>query len=220
MISKIIFYIGLWASKKSLQAEYGKNIYSSFAKESKKQFKHIIRLTPDIGNSIFKLNFAFTPCYIAWYKAFLTLKMDNDTVICWIWKINENMLLLIPQNLLKRYGAKVYLGGFRKKAEAHEIYSIQKKLHEYDYKIRYKNIDDNTFEIDIYQCGMKRLCEENGALGLLPGICRIDYLLSHYMGCGFSRTKTLGDGNDYCNCRYSMIGNCVWSPENGFDDRK
>jgi len=220
MISKFIFHIGIWAIRKSLRKEYGQEVYRNFVSEAKKQFKHIMSLTPDIGNSVFKFNFAFTPCYIAWYKAFLYLKMDNDTIIGWIWKIHENLLSSVPQGLLKWYGAKVYLGGFRKNAVKHEIRQTQKLLHDYDYKIKFKNIDDTTFEIKIYQCGMKKLCEENGATGLFPGVCRIDYLLSHYMGCGFFRTKTLSDGHEYCDCRYSMTGDCEWSPEKGFENRK
>ncbi|WP_315115539.1 hypothetical protein [uncultured Clostridium sp.] len=33
-------------------------------------------------------------------------------------------------------------------------------------------------------------------------------------------TKTLGDGDDCCNCRYIIGGSCEWSPEKGFVDRK
>jgi len=47
-----------------------------------------------------------------------------------------------------------------------------------------------------------------GAEGMLPGICAVDYIVAHYMGNGFSRTKTLGDGDDCCNCRYEIKGKC------------
>ncbi|WP_072772897.1 L-2-amino-thiazoline-4-carboxylic acid hydrolase [Desulfitobacterium chlororespirans] len=220
MISRFIFHMGLWASKKRLQQEYGKEFYKDFVRMAGKNFNYVLPLTPDIGESTFKFNFAFTPCYIAWYKAFLSLMMDNKTAVTWIWNINEEMMLLIPRFLLKHYGAKVYLGGFRKKAPAHEINSDQNKLHAYDYKIRYRAIDEHTFEIDFYQCGMKRLCEEQGAAGLFPGVCRIDYLISHYIGCGFCRTKTLGDGDEVCNCRYSTHGHCSWPLEEGLTEKK
>ena len=59
-----------------------------------------------------------------------------------------------------------------------------------------------------------------GARAMLPGICRIDYLFSHLMGNGFTRTQTLGDGDACCNCRYQLKGTCEWSPEKGFLDRK
>jgi hypothetical protein len=67
---------------------------------------------------------------------------------------------------------------------------------------------------------MKKLAHDFGTDGLLPGICRMDYLFAHLMGNGFERTKTLGDGEDCCNCRYHIEGSCDWSPERGFVDRK
>ena len=44
--------------------------------------------------------------------------------------------------------------------------------------------------------------------GLLPEICRMDYMYANIMGNCFERTKTLGDGDDCCNCRYFMKGDC------------
>ncbi len=131
------------------------------------------------------------------------------------------MIRLILSCLLKRYGAKIYLGGFRKKASGHAAKSAQNDLHEYDYKIRFREIDGNIFEIDIYECGMKKLCEKLDVLDLSPG--RLPDRLSgflNYMGCGFHRIKTLNDGDDCCNCRYEMTGACAWEPEKGLADKK
>ena len=68
--------------------------------------------------------------------------------------------------------------------------------------------------------GISMLSKELGAEGLLPGVCRGDYLSAHLMGNGFERTKTLGDGDDCCNCRYYVKGDCDWSPDKGFENRK
>lgn len=93
-------------------------------------------------------------------------------------------------------------------------------LHPYDWAMTYREINQNRVELDITECGLKKLAYQFNAEGLLPGICRIDYLLSHLMSNGFIRTKTLGDGDDCCNCQYELIGKCEWSPEKGFVDRK
>lgn len=47
--------------------------------------------------------------------------------------------------------------------------------------------------------------------------CGCNVNRNHY---GFERTKTLGDGDECCNCRYYIKGDCDWSPEKGFNDRK
>lgn len=119
-----------------------------------------------------------------------------------------------------RIAAKPYLKGWRKKAPAFEKLGNENKLHPFDYKILYTKIDNNTFEINFYECGMKKLYEKFDVIGLMPGVCRIDYLMFNYMGVGFIRDKTLGDGNDICNCRYSLEGHCEWSPDKGFVTRK
>ncbi|MEA4848916.1 MAG: L-2-amino-thiazoline-4-carboxylic acid hydrolase [Clostridiaceae bacterium] len=220
MMSTVIFLIGLRAVRDNIIKGYGRPFYKNFKAKAKREYRAVLPQVPDIGGSIFRFNYAFTPAYIAWYKSFRAMGLDKDGAVELIWEINESMLRLIPSWLLKCCGAKVYLGGFRNKAPGHAMKSAQKDLHEYDYKIRFREIDDNAFEIDIYECGMKKLCEKLDALDLFPGVCRIDYMVSHYMGCGFHRTKTLGDGDDCCNCRYEMSGACAWEPGKGFEGRK
>lgn len=37
---------------------------------------------------------------------------------------------------------------------------------------------------------------------------RMDYLTSHYSKSGFERTKTLGDGDEVCNNKFFINGEC------------
>jgi hypothetical protein len=115
---------------------------------------------------------------------------------------------------------KTYLNGFRKKAATHVALQEKGKLHPYDWHITYREINQNSFEIDITECGLKKLAHQFDADGLLPGICRMDYLFSNLMGNRFVRSKTLGDGDNCCNCHYDLEGQCEWAPEKGFTDRR
>ncbi|WP_245535424.1 L-2-amino-thiazoline-4-carboxylic acid hydrolase [Sphaerochaeta pleomorpha] len=133
--------------------------------------------------------------------------------------MNERMITIIPRGLLHLAG-KSYINGFKKKAAMHAERQLKKELHPYDWQIAYREVSDNTFEIDITECGLKKLAHDFDADGLLPGICRMDYMVSYLMGNGFERTKTLGDGDDCCNCRYHREGLCAWSPEKGFEGRR
>ena len=130
-----------------------------------------------------------------------------------------DMVRILPNFLLKLAG-RVYLGSFSRKAAGHEARQIAGKLHPYDWKIAYRPIDANTYEIDILECAYVKLTNDFDARGMLPGVCRMDYLFSHLMGNGFTRTKTIADGDACCNCRYQLKGTCEWSPEKGFTDRK
>ena len=62
------------------------------------------------------------------------------------------MLLTVPKPLLHAVG-KSYLNGFRKKAEQHLQRQNQPNFPENDWLITYRNLDDNSFEIDIHRCG-------------------------------------------------------------------
>lgn len=207
------------ASKSRIIKERGKTFYKSFHAEAKRILEEVLLDVPDIGNSLFAFNYKFGVCYIAWYKALKANDAEDKIAIIEIWSLTENFLRLIPRPLI-RIAAKPYLKNWRKKAPAFEKLGDDNKLHPFDYKLRFIEIDSNTFEFYFYECGMKKLFVKFDVLGLMPGVCRIDYLMFNYMGVGFTRDKTLGDGNDCCNCQYSLKGTCDWSPEKGFVNRK
>ena len=218
-MEKLIYKIAMRRSKSFLIRKYGIDFWENFKAVSDKTFLEVLPQVPDIGDSLFSFNYRFGSSYIAWYKSFLALGLSENEITHNIWTMNEKMITILPRPFLKATG-KAYLNGFRKKATLHIAQQQREKLHQFDWKITYREINKNSFEIDITECGLKKLAYKFDADGLLPGICRMDYLVSHLMGNGFVRTKTLGDGDDCCNCHYDLVGKCDWSPEKGFEDRK
>lgn len=218
-MEKIIYSITMKKSKSYLIGKYSKEWYDSFCALSLQIFHEILPRVPDIGDSIFSFNYKFAPAYIAWYKAFSELEIRQEETIQNIWIMNEKMIKIIPGFLLHIVG-KSYFSSFRKKTVKHLHRQNTTGIHPYDWQIDYREIDDNCFEIDIKTCGIKKLAEEFEVNGLLPGICRMDYLFANLMNNGFERTKTLGDGDDCCNCRYFLKGSCEWAPEKSFEYRK
>ncbi|NNJ28725.1 L-2-amino-thiazoline-4-carboxylic acid hydrolase [Lacrimispora defluvii] len=216
---KLIYNLTMCRSKSYLIKKYGKEFWKDFKATSDKTFAKILPQVPDIGNSIFSFNYEFGPSYIAWYKSFLKLGLTGEEATENIWVMNEKMVTTIPRPFLKATG-KTYLNGFRKKAATHVALQEKGKLHPYDWHITYREINQNSFEIDITECGLKKLAHQFDADGLLPGICRMDYLFSNLMGNRFVRSKTLGDGDNCCNCHYDLEGQCEWAPEKGFTDRR
>ncbi|MDD3227629.1 MAG: L-2-amino-thiazoline-4-carboxylic acid hydrolase [Oscillospiraceae bacterium] len=216
---KLIYNLTMCRSKSYLIKKYGKNFWRDFKTTSDENFSKILPKVPDIGNSVFSFSYEFGPSYIAWYKSFLRLGLTGEEAIQTIWVMNEKMVTTIPRPFLKATG-KSYLNGFRKKAASHVTLQDKGKLHPYDWHIRYRDINQNSFEFDITECGLKKLAHQFDADGLLPGICRMDYLFANLMGNGFVRSKTLGDGDNCCNCHYDLVGECEWSPEKGFTDRR
>ena len=215
----LIYEIGARRSYRMMKQQFGEIFYKKFKQQSKHLVLKIIKATPDIGNTLYSFNYAFAPAYIAWYKTARSLGLGIEQTDQLLWDINENFFKIIPRPLTSLYMSH-YLNNFRKKAPVHEKLSRSNQTHPYDFKIAFRSINKSTFEIDIYECGMMKLARDFNALEMFPSICRVDYLLSHMMGAGFERTKTLGDGNDCCNYRYIKGGCCEWSPEKGFENRK
>ena len=206
-MQKFIYRLTTCRSKGYIQKQYGKSFWKSFREHSDAVFRQVAAELPDIGDSIFSFNYAYAPSYVAWYRSMRQLGLDAGQADDLMWKMNEKMLLSVPKPFLHMAG-KSYLNSFRKKAKQHLQGQGKPGFSEYDWLIDYRDIDANSFEIDIRRCGFITVAKKYGVEGMLPGICSVDYMVSHYMGNGFSRTKTLGDGDECCNCHYELTGKC------------
>lgn len=217
--SKIFYIFSMKCARSSFMKKYGKDIWEKFAKRSERNIDEILPKIPKIGNSIFSSSYEFAPCYIAWYKALKELGFtDKEAGEC-IWLINDKMISALPDFTRKVYG-KIYYSSFRKKSSGHMAKQSSGELHPYDWSIAYREVSKNVFEIDVLSCGLKKLARDFDADGMFPYLCRMDYLFADRLHCGFERTKTLGDGNECCNCRFIIGGSCKWNPDRGFEDRK
>lgn len=79
------------------------------------------------------------------------------------------------------------------------------------HKRRYKNdwvvsfIEGNgdfVFGFDYHECGVCKLCRDEGCFELAEYMCRLDFLMVELMGIRLERTKTLADGGDLCDFRF------------------
>ena len=206
-MQKFIYRLTMCRSKGYIQKQYGNSFWKSFREHWVAVFCQVAAELPDIGDSIFSFNYAYAPSYVAWYRSMRQLGLDAGQADDLMWKMNEKMLLSVPKPFLHMAG-KSYLNSFRKKAKQHLQRQGKPGFSEYDWLIDYRDIDANSFEIDIRRCGFITVAKKYGVEGMLPGICSVDYMVSHYMGNGFSRTKTLGDGDECCNCHYELTGKC------------
>lgn len=216
---RFIFSVAGKASKKGLVKRHGEAFYRGFRSGADLRFGELLPQIEDIGGSIFKFNYLFIPAYFSWYDA-LKKRLSGEEAMREIWHINEDFVKFFPKWLLRIFAKKSYLGTFRKEAPQAQLSGRQGTLHPLDWRIEYIDIDKNSFGINIYECAFIKQAKRLGYTEMFPGICRMDYLFSHYMDTTFVRTKTLGDGDDCCNCLYTFPGQCDWAPESGFTDRK
>ena len=56
---------------------------------------------------------------------------------------------------------------------------------------------------DYHECGICKICRDEGCPELASYLCRMDFVLADIMNMKLERTGTIADGADYCDFRYS-----------------
>lgn len=107
---------------------------------------------------------------------------------------------------------------FRKAMGTADTYLDRKKLpdrlkwSEESHKRKYENdwvvnVLDKTesFELgyDYLECGICKLCRDEGCPELAKYLCQLDFVLADIMGMKLERTMTLAEGDPKCDFRYS-----------------
>lgn len=88
----------------------------------------------------------------------------------------------------------------------------RKKWEEESHLRKYENdwvvdvlTNGENFELgyDYHECGICKLCAEEGCFELAKYLCKLDFLLADIMGMKLERTQTLAEGGSVCDFRYS-----------------
>lgn len=53
------------------------------------------------------------------------------------------------------------------------------------------------------QCGICKLCQDEHCFELAKYLCQLDYVIADLMGMNLKRTRTIAEGGEYCDFRYS-----------------
>ena len=57
---------------------------------------------------------------------------------------------------------------------------------------------------DYHECGICKICKDEGCFELAKYLCRLDYVIADMMDAKLVRTKTIAEGSDMCDFRYSL----------------
>lgn len=199
--------------RKPFIRHFGTDAYRAFCSMSVKNLNEILPAAPDIGRSVFSLDYYFIICCLNWFDTFKKMGQTPELALLNVSLISEEYLKTWPSSLLKFVGRNIYHGVHLRRAYRAEKMAAAGKLHAFDWRIQFKRLDKNTFQFDIYECGALKLANKLDMLDAFPTICRLDYLLSHYMGVEFKRTGTLADGDGCCDCFFHLPGYTMWPAE-------
>lgn len=216
----IAYRLLLLANKRYIKRTYGSSYYKKFklaADEKLKKFKPKI---PDIGKSIFSINYNFIMAYIPFSYAFNRFEETREKSGELIWAINENLFKMIPKIFWTKMGEKAASSRYLEKLRKEEKRGKDGLLHPMDWRIEVIENYDGSYYCNIKECGALKVLKQLGEDHVFPYACRLDYLMSNLDGNKFHRTKTLADGDECCNNHIIGRGYTEWSPDKGFKLRK
>ncbi len=80
----------------------------------------------------------------------------------------------------------------KRKNENNWVVDILTKCEEFDLGYNYT------------ECGICKICRDEGCFELAKYLCRLDFMIADLMNVKLVRTKTLANGDDLCDFRYSL----------------
>lgn len=164
----------------------------------KKEYKEIVLRADDIGSK----NNLIGSYVLAAY--FIALNRSDDLTPEQNCDIMENGLR--NSKLFKMFMGSGDAYFSEKKMEFRRQWSKE------TYKRKYKNdwvvdflekTDDYEFGFDYRECGVCKLCRDEGCPELAKYLCRLDFMIVDIMGIHLKRTMTLAEGGEKCDFRFS-----------------
>ena len=123
-----------------------------------------------------------------------------------IWEICHHALELrlgeIPDRK-KRFMKRLWNTQFRRMMMGRARRNVKETMGHFELEYISGEKEDFDYGINYLKCGHRRFLEEQDALELLPYLCLADLALSDVFGWGLARTRTIGDGCDYCDFRFT-----------------
>lgn len=64
---------------------------------------------------------------------------------------------------------------------------------------------DCALAFDFTECGLCKLCRDEGCVELIQYLCRLDFMMAEIMGLRLERSSTLAGGDTKCDFRYYKL---------------
>lgn len=161
------------------------------------EYKHIVLRAKDIGNSRLLSAYMMAAYFIA---------LCRNTG-------------LTPEENYQIFEAGLYDSRLLRKAlgDADSYLDVKKmpgrKVWE---KVSHERRYENDWVVDVlektenyelgynyYECGVCKLCKDEGCFELARYLCRLDFVMADIMNMKLERTGTIAEGADFCDFRYS-----------------
>ena len=173
---------------------HNKNI----VKDVHKEYKDIMLRAKDIGSkNIFGTSYAMGAYYLAMCRETNLSPEENFEIL------NKG---IIGSKVFKMFlgNAEGYLS--EKSMNERKIHAKESHKRKYENDWVWDIVDkDDKYDggYNYYECGVCKLFKDEGASDLVKYVCKLDYGMFEMIGITLTRTKTIADGNDLCDFRFT-----------------
>lgn len=179
--------------KKQLKQRFSAGMYRAVNRE----YRNIIRNAKDIGKSRLMNAYCMGAYFVALNR--ITGMTGEESYELFKESLYANMIFHKAMGTADNYLDEKRLPGRMKWSE-----ESHKRKYENDWVV---DVLDKTesFELgyDYLECGICKLCQDEGCPELAKYLCRLDYVLADIMGMKLERTMMIAEGKPKCDFRYS-----------------
>lgn len=182
----------------SVKAELKRRGFSKdVAKKIAKEHEQIVERAKDIGNSKLLSSYIMGSYFIALNRSTGRSAEENYKIFC--------DGLCASKLFHKVMGdADSYLDPKRMPGRLQWSEDSHKRKYENDWVVDIlPGNDEYDLGYDYHECGICKLCQDEGCPELAAYLCRMDYVLADIMHMELVRTGTIAEGASYCDFRYS-----------------
>ena len=197
---------------------YGKSEAIIIANEIEKKFESLIPQIPYIGG---KENWTTNALVGSAQVLAVIMILKNrgesrEKIGEILFKIMDNIISSLNP-ILKKLARKMLFSKKRiKQLKKSEITSKEKKYPD-DWVLEFVEPHNNSYNYgyNILECGICKFYKKMGYEEYLPYLCLLDYAKYNALNIRLERTKTIGNGDSFCDFRLCKKGSLVdaWPPE-------
>ena len=166
-------------------------------KEVKKEYRMILDRAKDIGKNNMLASAYYLAAYFIAMCRHTGLSPEENLKILEEGIQNSRLTPLMLGNA-NQYLSEKKMITRRKWAE-----ETQQRKYENDWVVNFiEPYDQYAFGLDYHECGVCKLCRDEGCPELARYLCKLDFMLVEVVGVHLDRTMVLAEGDPKCDFRF------------------
>ena len=201
-----------------LTPKHGEKTARAITSDAKKHFEALLPLMPDVGGvkNIMIQEMPIVAWYVAYYRPMKSHGITAEEEGRMIYDLYNISLQQIPKANALAEGARKFTHGYVEQVKKWAAWT-RKQEYPANWVATFISGEGKDFDYgyDYSECALVKYLKAHGASEAAPYVCLNDFIRSRTYGTGLRRTKTLAQGDDICNFRYTKGRPVIqdWSTE-------